>query len=106
MGRYLLSVDARYIHRSELRTLFSRKPGIASITEAINCQNLKSKLTTLPCDLVTDIAVLPRDCFVLLVSEPNREMLRTACGHGVHNIRYDAQLTRLADVRGKGVYKM
>jgi DNA-binding NarL/FixJ family response regulator len=86
MGIHLLLADARHIYRSGLRAIFSSEPDVASIAEAISYEALKSKLATLPFDLVlvhqslvTDISVLPRDRFVLLVSEPNRDLLRAAC---------------------------
>lgn len=89
VGLHMLIAEPRTIYRKGLHTIFSHDSSIASVDEARTREELEDKLATKEVDfviahqsLVSDISLLSRNQFVLLVNEPNKDMLMAACTHG------------------------
>jgi DNA-binding NarL/FixJ family response regulator len=90
MSFRILLADHRYIHRKGYRALFSDEFSlVASIDEASSVDTFQHKLAVSPFDLiivhqnlVTNLALLPRDHFVLLAIQPNTTLFQAAVEYG------------------------
>lgn len=90
MGLRLLLADLRPIFRAGLRSLFSQAPSsVEFIDEVTTVDTLICKLHSISFDLmiahqslVTELSILPKDHFVLLVVQPDRVGFQTALDQG------------------------
>jgi DNA-binding NarL/FixJ family response regulator len=89
MEQSVLIAESREILRAGLRAIFANDPFVSSIYEATTGEELKKRLVSCLPDLVvvhqslvTDIMQLPRGRFVILATEPDKNMLLAACAYG------------------------
>ena len=89
MGLHILLADPREYHRRGLRTLFSALPIVDCIYEVATVRELKNYLVSHAVDLVvihqsliSDSSVLPRDHFVIMAEELDKDLLRIAREQG------------------------
>src|SRR5258708_37914293 len=89
MEQSVLIAESREILRAGLRAIFTNDPFVSSIYEATTSEELKKRLVSCLPDLVvvhqslvTDIMQLPRGRFVILATEPDKNMLLAACAYG------------------------
>jgi DNA-binding NarL/FixJ family response regulator len=89
MGQSVLIAESREILRAGLRSIFSSDPFVTCIYEAATSEELKKHLVTYKPDLIvvqqtliTDILLFPRGHFVIVATEPDKNMLLAAFAYG------------------------
>ncbi len=89
MGKDILIAEARAIFRTGLRMIFADDPLVQTIDEVSTIEEVKKYLTSNTPDLivahqslVTDLTTLARGHFIILATEPDKNMLLKAysCG--------------------------
>ena len=89
MGQSVLIAESREILRTGLRSVLASDPLITCVYEAATSEELKKHLVTYTPDLIvvhqsliTDILLFPRGHFVIVATEPDKNMLLAAFAYG------------------------
>ncbi|HTK09078.1 MAG TPA: LuxR C-terminal-related transcriptional regulator [Ktedonobacteraceae bacterium] len=104
MGKKVLVAEPREVIRTGLCTVFRNDVAVSEVCEVTTCEELKKSLSCLDPDLVvvsqaliTDMNVLPPERSVLLIDEPDLDMLIYAYEHqarGYFSVNVAADLLR------------
>jgi DNA-binding NarL/FixJ family response regulator len=112
MGKKVLVAESREVFRTGLCTVFRKNTSVAEVSEAATYEELKKHLSCLDVDLVvvsqtllTDMKVLPQGRFVLLIDQPDIDVLMRAyeCqarGYFSFNVAADLLTATLTSTRG------
>jgi DNA-binding NarL/FixJ family response regulator len=112
MGKKVLVAESREVFRTGLCTVFRKNTSVAEVSEAATHEELKKHLSRLDVDLVvvsqtllTDMKVLPQGRFVLLIDQPDIDVLmhayeRQARGYFSFNVAADLLTATLTSTRG------
>ncbi|HYU74972.1 MAG TPA: response regulator transcription factor [Ktedonobacteraceae bacterium] len=89
MGQNVLIAESRELLRAGLQSVFASDPLVACVYEAATSEELRKHLVTYTPDLIvvhqsliTDILLLPRGHFVIMATEPDKNMLLAAFAYG------------------------
>ena len=89
MEQTVLIAESREILRAGLRAIFANDPLVSCTYEATTSEELKKRLQSCVPDLVvvhqslvTDMMQLPKGRFIILATEPDKNMLLAACAYG------------------------
>ncbi|HTK06846.1 MAG TPA: response regulator transcription factor [Ktedonobacteraceae bacterium] len=90
MGKKVLVAEPREVLRTGLCTVFQKDTSVSEVIEVATCEELKKHLSRLDFDLVvvsqiliSDVKALPQGRFVLLIDEPDLDVLMDAYEHKV-----------------------
>jgi DNA-binding NarL/FixJ family response regulator len=88
MGKKVLVAESREVIRTGLCTVFQKDTSVSEVSEVATHEELRKHLSRLDVDLVvvtqtliTDMKVLPQGRFVLLIDEPDLDVLMYAYEH-------------------------
>jgi DNA-binding NarL/FixJ family response regulator len=88
MGKKVLVAESREVIRTGLCTVFRKDTSVSEVSEVTTHEELRKHLSRLDVDLVvvtqaliTDMKVLPQGRFVLLIDEPDLDVLMYAYEH-------------------------
>lgn len=89
MGKHILIAEARAILRTGLLNIFKEDPSVSQVDEVVTGEELKNRIKSQPPDLIvihqsllTDMQILPREHFIILTTELDKNMLLAAHASG------------------------
>jgi DNA-binding NarL/FixJ family response regulator len=104
MGKRVLIAESREVVRIGLRMVFQKDASVSEVNEVTTSEELKSQIISSDIDLVvvsqalmTDMKSLPQGRFVLLIDEPDLDVLMGAYQHqarGYFSVNVAADLLR------------
>ena len=99
MGLHMLIAESRQVQRQMLYNIYASCPLVGCIDEATNGEELGEKLATIFPDfvvvhqsLITDILLLPKGHFVIVATEPDKDILIAAYNQGARGYFLDNPL--------------